>query len=223
MFKKYSYLRWFLYLIIFGLWSVWLIHQRVDNFERFVVNDCLTEINTQRPAALILGAALKTNGEPDLLFADRLEAGAKLHQAGLVKKLIVSGRSNRLGQDEAIAGKDYLLSLGVAPQDIFVDRFGNNTYQSILRAKNTFNLDSFLIVSQDFHLPRALYLAQGLEVDAWGCRADKNYYPDYQDMEKREKMAKIKAWLDVNIGVKPRLSGIMVDIYDDGRQTWKDF
>lgn len=220
MFKKYSYLRWFLYLIIFGLWSTWLIHQRVDNFERFVVNDCLTDINTQRPAALILGAGLKTNGEPDLLFADRLEAGTKLYQAELVKKLIVSGRSNRLGQDEAIAGKDYLLSLGVAPQDIFVDRFGNNTYQSILRAKNTFNLNSFLIVSQDFHLPRALYLAQGLEVDAWGCRADKNYYHDYKEMNKREKIAKIKAWLDVNIGVKPRLSGIMIDIYDDGRQTW---
>jgi SanA protein len=223
MFKKYSYLRWFLYLIIFGLWSVWLIHQRVDNFERFVVNNCLTEIRTERPAALILGAGLKINGEPDLLFSDRLEAGAKLYQAGLVKKLIVSGSANVLGQDEAIAGKDYLLSLGVSPQDIFVDRFGENTYHSIFRAKNIFRLDSLLIVSQDFHLPRTLYLAQGLDVDAWGCRANKNYYPNYREMNKRERLAKIKAWLDVNIGVKPRLSGVLIDIDDDGRQTWESF
>lgn len=220
MFKKYGYLRWFLYLVVFGLWSIWLIHQRVNNFERFVVNDCLADIKTQRPAVLILGAGLKINGEPDILFADRLDAGVNLYKANLVKKILISGSINNLGQDEALSGKDYLLSLGVNPEDIFIDRFGKNTYHSIFRAKNVFRLDSFLIVSQDFHLPRALYLAQRLETDAWGCRADKSYYADYKEMNKRERLAKIKAWLDVNIGSRPRSGGASIDIYDDGRQTW---
>jgi SanA protein len=223
MFKRYSYLRWFLYLIIFGLWSVWLIHQRVGDFERFVVNNCLTEIRTERSAALILGAGLKNDGEPDLLFADRLEMGASLYQAGLVKKLIVSGSVNRLAQDEAKVGKNYLLSLGIAPQDIFVDSFGSNTYHSIFRAKNVFGLDSLLIVSQGFHLPRALYLGRRLGLDAWGCRADKNYYPQHKEIDKRERLSKIKAWLDINIGVEPRLSGAMINIDDDGRQTWEAY
>ncbi len=223
MFKKYYYLRWFLYLIVFGLWSIWLIHQRVDSFERFVVNDCLTDIKTQRPAVLILGAGLQFNNEPDLLFADRLETGAKLYQANLVKKIIVSGGINRLGQNEAIAGKDYLLSLGVSPQDIFVDSLGHNTYYSIFRAKDVFHLDSLLIVSQNFHLPRALYLARRLDLDAWGCRADKSYYSNHKEINKRERLAKVKAWLDINIGLRPSSSGMVIDISDDGSQTWKSF
>lgn len=220
MFKKSSYFRWLLYLVIFSLWSLWLIQQRVSNFERFIVHNCVADISSQRPAVLVLGGGLKVDGTPDIIFMDRLDVGAEIHKAGLVNKILISGTVNRLGQDEAEIGKNYLLSLGVPPQDVFVDRDGYNTYHSIFRAKNIFRLESLLIVTQDFHLPRTLYLARRLNLDAWGCRADKNYYSNHRNLSKRESMAKIKAWLDINLGAKPRLRGSIIDISDDGRQTW---
>ena len=220
MFKKYSFLRWFLYFLVFGIWSLWLVQQKVADYDRYIVGDCFHDINSQRPAVLVLGAAVQTDSSPSVLFAKRLENGARLYQAGLVRKILVSGTINNLGQDEAQVGKDYLLDLGVAPQDIFVDNFAKNTYASIFRAKRIFSLDSFLISSQDFHLPRSLYIAQKLELDAWGCRADDSLVTIDRSLLRREKLAQIKAWLDLKLGIQSNVSAPMINIEEDGRQTW---
>ena len=220
MFKKYSFLRWFLYFLVFGIWSLWLVQQKVADYDRYIVGDCFRDISSQRPAVLVLGASLQTDSSPSPLFAQRLENGAKLYQAGLVRKILVSGTINKLGQDEAQIGKDYLLDLGVAPQDIFVDNFAKNTYASIFRAKKMFALDSFLISSQDFHLSRSLYIAQRLELDAWGCRADVGLTKIDSSLVRRERLAQIKAWLDLKLGLQLTISGPMINIEEDDRQTW---
>lgn len=220
MFKKYYYLRWLVYFLVFGLWSLWLIQQRVNAFENYIVNDCLTDISAQRPAVLVLGAAVYDGNLISTVFADRLDTAINLYQAGLVRKIIVSGDHGRNGYDEVNAAKNYLLEKKIPAQDIFLDHAGFDTYDSIYRAKQIFKADTFLVVTQDFHLPRALYIAKRLDLDVWGCRADKRFYDNASYMEKREGLAKIKAWLDVNLGAKPRFSGVSFNLDDDGRQTW---
>ncbi|HNU81372.1 MAG TPA: ElyC/SanA/YdcF family protein [bacterium] len=212
--------RWLLYFLIFGVWSLWLVQQRVNSFGNYIVDDCLHDIKGQRPVVLVLGAAVYENNQVSPVFADRLETAFELYQAGLVRKILVSGDHGHPLYDEVNAGKDYLLAKGVLPADIFLDHAGLDTYDSIYRAKKLFQVQSFLISTQDFHLYRSLYIAKRLNLDAYGCRADKRFYQNIKQMEQREWLAKIKAWLDINLGSEPRFSGDIFDLEGDGRQTW---
>ncbi|MDP3837139.1 MAG: ElyC/SanA/YdcF family protein [bacterium] len=220
MIGKYFKWRWLLYILFFGFWSLWLVQQRVENYSRYIVDDCLADIRGSRPAALVLGAGVKDTVSP--VYADRLETAAELYQKGLVEKIIVSGDHGKAYYDEVNAGKDYMLAKNIPAEDIFLDHAGFRTYDSIYRARDIFGVDNFLIVTQDFHLPRALYIANRLNVTAWGCRADKRYYLNSSYMQRREYLASIKAWLDVNIKVRPRFLGEQIDITGDGRVTWDE-
>lgn len=220
MFGKYIKWRWFLYLAIFGFWSLWLIQQRVDSFDNYIVDDCLHDIKGQRVAVLVLGAAVYGDKQVSPIFADRLDTAIELYEAGLVQKIIVSGDHGTVFYDEVGAGKDYLLKKDIPDQDIFLDHAGFDTYDSLYRAKQIFQTNSFLISTQDFHLSRALYIAKRLDLDAWGCRADKHFYQKIKTMKTREYFASIKAWLDVNLEAKPKFGGDTFDLSGDGRQTW---
>lgn len=222
MLGKYFRWRWFLYAIFFGFWTLWLVQQRVASYDRYIVEDCLKDVKGQRPAVLVLGAGVKLDKGVSPVFADRLDTAMALYQKGLVKKIIVSGDHGTDVYDEANAGKDYLLSLGAPDTDIFLDHAGFDTYDSVVRAKNIFQADTLLIATQDFHLPRALYIANRLDLEAWGCRADKRFYTNINNMKRREWLASIKAWLDVNLGSKPRFEGVVYDLEGDGRQTWDE-
>lgn len=218
MIGKYFKWRWLLYALFFGFWALWLVQQRVENYSRYIVDDCLADIRGSRSAVLVLGAGVKEKVSP--VYADRLETAVELHEKGLVEKIIVSGDHGSAYYDEVSAGKDYLLAKNIPADDIFLDHAGFRTYDSIYRARDIFGLDNFLIATQDFHLPRALYIANRLDVTAWGCRADKRYYLNSSYMQRREYFASIKAWLDVNIKSKPRFLGEKIDISGDGRVTW---
>ncbi|MBN2884563.1 YdcF family protein [Patescibacteria group bacterium] len=220
MLGKYINFRWGLYFILFGVWSLWLIQQRVASFDNYIVNDCLNDIRGQRPAVLVLGARAYDSENVSPVFADRLDMAAALYNKGLVKKILVSGDHGTVFYDEVNAGKDYLLTQNVLPEDIFLDHAGFDTYDSIYRAKNIFRLDKMLISTQDFHLSRALYIAKRLDVDAWGCRADQRYYANIKYMTRREWLASVKAWFDINLGSTSKFLGQIFDIEGDGRQTW---
>ncbi len=219
-FNRNSYFRWSIYLIVFGFWIFWLIGLRVSAYDRFIVDDCLADIRNERPAALVLGAAVYSGNVPSPVFADRLDTAVELYQAGLVRKIIVSGDHGGPNYDEVNTAKDYLIGKDIPANDIFLDHAGFNTYNSMYRARNVFKADSLLIVTQDFHLARSLFIAKKLGVDAWGCRADRNFYMNIKNMKNREKLANIKAWLDVNLRVKPRFLGSSFDLEGDGRETW---
>lgn len=209
-----------MYLLFFSIWIFWLIGLRVSSYDRFIVGDCIADIRRERPAALVLGAAVYSDTVVSPVFADRLDTAIELYEAGLVKKIIVSGDHGRTTYDEVNVAKSYLSERNIPALDIFLDHAGFNTYNSMYRAKSVFQADSLLIVTQDFHLPRALYIANRLGIEAWGCQADKHEYAGIKNMENREKLASIKAWLDVNLGVKPKFLGSIFDLEGDGRQTW---
>ncbi|MCF7860193.1 YdcF family protein [Patescibacteria group bacterium] len=220
MLGKYINWRWALYFLLFGFWSLWLIQQRVASFDNHIVDNCLQDIKGQRPAVLVLGARVDGGENVSPVFADRLDMAASLYESGLVRKILISGDHGTVFYNEVGAGKDYLLEKNVAAEDIFLDHAGFDTYDSIYRAKNVFHLDKMLISTQDFHLLRSLYIAKRLNVKAWGCRADKRYYANIKYMTRREWLASIKAWLDINLGSTSKFLGPIIDIEGDGQQTW---
>jgi SanA protein len=223
MFEKYFHWRWLIYILVFGFWSFWLLQQRVDSFDRYIVDDCLSDIKGQRPMVLVLGAAVQKNYQLSPIFADRLDTAIELYEAALVKKILVSGDHGDELYDEVNAAKNYLLAKGVPASDIFLDHAGFDTYDSLYRAKSIFAADAFLIVTQDFHLSRALFIAQRLDLQAWGCRADKRFYADAEHLKYREWLASVKAWLDVNLRSKPSFGGASFDLSGDGQMTWDEF
>ncbi|MBI4272689.1 YdcF family protein [Candidatus Uhrbacteria bacterium] len=153
------------------------------------------------PVALVLGASLR-NGKPSVMLADRLDTAAELYNRGIVKKLIVSGDNRREDYNEPEAMRRYLVEKNIPSQDIIPDFAGRRTYDSCYRLKAIFDQTSTLIVTQRFHLPRALYLCKHLDINSIGVIADSSRYNSLAESYIRELFASIKAWLDITI-LKP--------------------
>ncbi len=218
-FSKFQW-RWLFYFIIFITWTAWLINLWILNERRYIVFDCLSDIDPY-PVALVLGAAVTSDGELGHYFIDRLDLAIALYEAGQVDKILVAGQGGRYSYNEIEPAKDYLLKNKINQSDIFLDYNNKNTFASMYRAKNLYNIDKALIVSQDFHLPRSLYLARRLKIDAFGCSADSPNFIETKEDKRREFLARVKAWLDINLNVNLTLAETGVDISQDGKQTWK--
>lgn len=158
------------------------------------------------PAALVLGAGLNRDGSPGVVLRDRVRTAVELYFTGRVEKLLMSGDNSDEFYNEPAAMRDFAISLGVPEEDIVLDYAGRRTYDSCYRAKAIFGLDQAIVVTQAFHLPRALFLCNALEIDADGVPADDaNYRLRYYTFWwVREILATIKAYWDVVV-VQPEL------------------
>ena len=126
---------------------------------------------------LILGAGVHEDGKPSLMLKDRLERGIDLYKAGISEKIIVSGDHGTVGYDEVNVMKNYLIDAGIPSENIFMDHAGFSTYESIYRARDIFCVKSMVIVTQKYHLYRALYIAKEFGLDAVGVpAAEIKYY-----------------------------------------------
>ena len=121
---------------------------------------------------LVLGCGVRPNGEPSLMLQDRLDMGLALYEAGAAPKLLMSGDHSRSDYDEVNAMKDYVMDRGVPSDDVFMDHAGFSTYESMYRARDIFQAKKLVIVSQEYHLYRAVYDARQLGLDAWGVAAE---------------------------------------------------
>lgn len=149
-----------------------------------------------RPIALILGSSLK-GGKPNTSLEDRLLVGIDLYQAKKAKKFLVSGDNRSADYNEPIAMKNFLMEKGIPEKDIVVDYAGRRTYDSCYRAKEIFDLTSLIVVTQEYHLYRALYLCNKLGIDAVGVGADKREYQGMIQRTLRETGASLLAWFNV--------------------------
>jgi SanA protein len=151
------------------------------------------------PAALVLGAGLNRDGTAGVVLQDRVEAAADLYFAGKVQKLLMSGDNSTEYYDEPGAMKAHALSLGVPEEDIVLDFAGRRTYDSCYRAKAIFGLEELTVVTQAFHLPRALFLCNAFDIQANGVVADDANYRlrSYTYWWVREIFATLKAYWDV--------------------------
>jgi SanA protein len=128
------------------------------------------------PVAIIFGAGLRRDGTPTPVLRDRVVTGVDLYFQGKVQKLLMSGDSSTVNHDEPGAMRDYAISLGVPSQDILVDYVGRRTYDTCFRALHEFEVSEAILVTQDFHLPRALYICNKLGLPAIGVKADQRAY-----------------------------------------------
>ena len=206
-------------LSILALAIIWAIYAYLDVSLRYRSHILSPEQLDHRPVALVLGAGVYPDGRLSPMLADRVQTAVDLHQQGKVDKLLMSGDNSIKTYNEPWHMADYAISLGVPEDDIAFDYAGRRTYASCWRAKHIFGLDSVVIVTQRFHLPRALYLCQSLGLDAVGVAADRRDYglanPRYSI---REIPARVKAWLDVHLLHPAVIGGDPIDIFSPDYQ-----
>ncbi len=173
-------------------------------------------------AALVLGSKVYADGRMSDVLADRTLKGLELYQEGKVSKILVSGDHGREEYDEVNTVKKYLLENSVQEEDIFLDHAGFDTYDSLYRAKHIFEVESVVIVTQEFHLPRAVYIGRSLGIETYGYKADRQEYIAAAWNSFRESLARMKAFFDVTFQSKPKFLGETIPITGDGRESWDE-
>jgi SanA protein len=172
-------------------------------------------------AALVLGAQVKPDGKPSDMLFDRVKAAEDLYRAGRVDKLLLSGDHSRVNYDEVGTMRKMMLADGIPAADIFTDHAGFDTWDSAQRAKRVFDVDSAVVVTQGFHMARALYEARHAGLQASGFLADRRDYGRVMPrLEAREALARVKAFGDVLTGASPKFLGAEIPITGDGRKSW---
>ncbi|MBU2566974.1 YdcF family protein [Patescibacteria group bacterium] len=153
----------------------------------------------QAPVIIILGASLKTDGTPSDALEDRLIRGAELFIDQKAPKILVTGDDGQNHSDEVSVMKQYLIDKGIPEAAIQVDGHGYRTYESCKRAKQEFGYNQAILVTQKFHLVRALYLCNSLGVESNGVTSDLRHYKSITQLTIRDWLASFKAWIDLNI------------------------
>lgn len=171
-------------------------------------------------AVIVLGAYVYNNNKPSPVLEDRLLYAYDLYSKGKVKKILVSGDHGTKEYDEVNVMRNFLIQKGVPEEDVFMDHAGFDTYDSMYRAKKIFQIQTLIISTQEFHIRRAIYIARRLGIDAYGYPClDKDFY-NMEYLNSRERFAKIKAFLDVEIlKRKSKFEGEAIPIWKDGTLT----
>ncbi|MCF6277954.1 MAG: YdcF family protein [Anaerolineales bacterium] len=151
-------------------------------------------------AAIVFGAGLWRDGSPTPVLRDRVQAASELYFQGKVEKLLMSGDNRFADYDEPTAMKNYALALGVPEEVIVLDYAGRRTYDTCYRANAIFGLEQAILVTQKFHLPRALYLCDALGLETSGVSADGRIYRKSSVLywNTRESIATLAAFWDVH-------------------------
>ena len=179
-----------------------------DTFKNDEKADCI----------LILGAGVK-DGKPKPMLRDRLLTGIELYKSGAAEKIIMSGDHGRADYDEVNVMRAFALEQGVSAEDIFLDHAGFSTYDSVYRAKNIFGAENIIIVSQKYHLYRALYISEKLDVKAAGVSANLNTYGGQLKRDIREIIARDKDFFKCIVKPEAEIMGDKIPLDGDGSIT----
>lgn len=200
-------------LAVFGL-SSFVKNRTADK----IVNE--TEaVKLDADCILVLGCGVREDGTPSLMLRDRLETGVALYEAGAAPNLLMSGDHGRKDYDEVNLMKDYAMEKGIPSEDIFMDHAGFSTYDSMVRARDIFCAKTVVIVSQEYHLYRALYLAEKLGLEAYGVPALDVNYRGQAYREFREMLARSKDFCTAVIQPQPKFLGEKIPISGNGDLT----
>lgn len=184
--------------------------------QRIVKNN--DELPKNIDCIVILGAGV-WGDKPSPMLQDRLNEGIRLYKEEKAPKIIMSGDHSEQYYDEVNIMKQYAINNGVPSEDIFMDHAGLSTYESIYRAKEIFNAKNIIIVTQKYHLYRALYIANQLDVNAYGVNSDPRKYAGQLYREFREILARNKDVLNCIIKPKPTFLGEPIPVSGNGDIT----
>jgi len=193
----------------------------------WVVKSTASRILTPEKAAalcdvdciLVLGCGVYADGTPTAMLADRLQQGIALYDAGASGKLLMSGDHGQTDYDEVNAMRNYALAHNIPSSDVFMDHAGFSTYESMYRARDIFQAKKIIIVTQRYHLHRALYIAKALGLDAYGVSADSRTYAGQTARDIREILARNKDFVTSLFQPKPTYLGNAIPVSGDGNLT----
>ena len=168
---------------------------------------------------IVLGCFVKPSGVPSDMLYDRIKMGNELYLSKAAPKIIMSGDHGQVEYDEVSTMKAYAVDAGVPSEDVFCDHAGFSTYESIYRAKEIFGADKVIIVTQEYHLHRALYVAKSLGIDAYGVSADYRTYAGQIGRDLREILARNKDFITSIFKPEPTYLGESIPINGNGDIT----
>lgn len=186
---------------------------------RILTPDAIADEENTFDCILVLGAGVKADGTPSDMLRDRLEVGIELYGLGASDRLLMSGDHMQPDYDEVGVMKRYAMDAGIPSEHVFLDHAGLSTYDSLYRAAKLYGAKKILIVTQEYHLYRALYIAKSLGMEAYGVSASLRPYRTQIVMDLREVVARVKDVL-LCIGQPPSTYlGTSVDLSGDGNDT----
>jgi SanA protein len=217
--KRRKFIKYFLGICVFVAISVIIINLIVITKSKKYIYSNVKEV-PECYNALVLGALVSNSGYPSSILLDRMDVAIDLYRNNKIKRFLLSGDHGTIEYDEVNSMKNYLLKNGIDVKDIFLDHAGFNTYNSIVRAKEIFQVKKVIIVTQEFHLSRAVYIARNKGLDAYGMIADKRVYSSINNLKIREVFANIKAFGELLINRKPRFLGNKIPITGDSQLSF---
>lgn len=171
--------------------------------------DCIT----------VLGASVRSDGTPSIMLQDRLDQALVLYFDGISNKILMSGDHAYDDYDEVNTMKNYAIKKGAPSSDIFMDHAGLNTYDSMYRLKNIYEVNRTIIVTQDYHLYRAIYIARELGLDAYGVASNPQEYHGQFYRDVREILARVKDYFQVIFKPKSKYTGSTIPVIGNGDVT----
>ncbi len=168
---------------------------------------------------LVLGAAVWGGTRPSPMLQDRLDKGIELYNQGASPRMLMSGDHGGQYYDEVNVMKNYAMDAGIENSHIFMDHAGFSTYESMIRAKEVFEVDSVIIVTQGYHLSRALYVANELGLEAYGVASDPRKYNGQFYRDLREMAARVKDFGTALLKPQPTYLGEVIPISGSGEAT----
>lgn len=218
--KKKIYIIIAVSVILVVFLSVFSVNYYVKSIsgKKIISHEKITEINNA-DCIIILGCGVKFNGQPSMMLADRLERGIDLYKQGVAPKIIMSGDHGQIEYDEVNTMKQFAIDKNIPSEDVFMDHAGFSTYESMYRAKEIFKAQSIVIVSQEYHLYRAIYIAEKLGIEAYGVNADYRLYGGEKYREAREILARVKDFFKTIFKPEPTYLGETIPVSGNGNIT----
>ncbi|MBU3108708.1 SanA/YdcF family protein [Clostridium gasigenes] len=185
----------------------------------------IESLNQNADAIIVLGAGVKDDGSPSDILEDRLKTAIEVYNSGVCSKFILSGDHGRESYNEVSVMKEYIINnCDVEEKNVFLDHAGFSTYDSIYRAKDIFEVENAIIITNEYHLPRALYLAKKMGINANGISSDIRNYLFIESYKSREKLAQLKDFVYINLlKPEPKFLGESIPVSSsDGSETDDD-
>lgn len=209
-----------LVLAVLGITAIFAIdaHVRFSTAPRIVSADEAASLGDV-DCVLVLGCGVHPDGRPSDMLADRISQGVALYESGTSPKLLMSGDHGRADYDEVNAMRETAVQAGLPADDVFMDHAGFSTYESMYWARDVFGAKRIVIVSQEYHLYRALYVAKRLGLDAYGVSADLRPYVGQEARELREVLARSKDFFTAIVQPLPSFLGDPISLSGSAAAT----
>ncbi len=189
-----------------------------ENSDRFVtVSEAISLEDVD--CILVLGAGVYSNKYPSAMLEDRLLEGINLYQLGVSDRILMSGDNSKVHYNEVKVMKDFAIKSGILSEHVFQDHAGFSTYESMYRARDVFAAKKIVIVTQDYHMYRALYIAKALGLDAYGVVSNPRMYAGQAIRDFREILARAKDVFYCTIKPLPTFLGDVIPVNGNGNLT----